>query len=126
MSELPKPGDVIGARYPFVRDTFSFFDVDGLTETKTWRPGVWFEDVGTGEDTVACAHAEGEIIFTVIDVHKPGKYATRVFLTRQFRSPDGNLFGKPKLHIWTLEKFRRLARGYRYHYWIGDEQRSPA
>jgi len=129
MSATPKIGDVRAARYPFVRDSYSYYDTEAeaSAELETWKPGVRFEVCGYyGDDSEARADGEGEIIFTVVDVHKPGKYATRVFLTRQFRDPDGGVFGKPKLHIWTLEKFNRLSRGYQYPYLIGDVQREAA
>lgn len=103
-------------KYPFVRDTYQDFNEDGYYDRPTWKPGVMWEEGFA--DATAFAHGEGEMILTAHSVHKPGRFPTRVFLTREFISPDGNRFGKGKLHIWTLEKFNRLKLGYKFHYEI--------
>jgi hypothetical protein len=108
-------GQVICVVYPFVRDTYTYWDEEGGIEAPTWRPGVRYEDCGP-EDVEAVADGEGQVEFTVVDTFKPGRYPTRVFLTRKFVTPDGKKFGKDKLHIWTVEKLRRLGRGFQVGY----------
>lgn len=110
------PGLVAEVPYPFVRSTYQEIDEDegGVTfnERPTWKPGTRFEDVGHG-DVECYADAIGRMVLTVVDVHKPGRFPTRVFYTRQWIDPDGKRFGKTgKLHIATVDAFRRRAGGY--------------
>lgn len=103
--------------YPFIRDTYTAFDEEGEYQRKTWRPGVSMEAYGPyGDEVDILAHGEGFQILTVVDVHKPGRYPTRVFYTRSWIDPDGKAFGKPRLRIATVEQFKRLSAGFRYAY----------
>lgn len=102
--------------YPFVRDNYIAFDEEGGNSTRTWNPGVSVELVSDYGDTDILAHGEGLQILTVVDVHKPGRYPTRVFYTRTWVDPDGRKFGKNKLHIATVDKFRRLSLGFKLKY----------
>ena len=115
VADLPQPGDTVRVGYPFVRDTFYTYDEEGGYEAPTWRPGVRYESDGP-ESMAAFADGEGEMRLTVVDTFKPGRYPTRVFVTRRFVRPDGAEFGKGKLHIWTIDKFRRLTKGYAQPY----------
>lgn len=108
--------------YPFLRDTYQACDEDGPHDVKTWRPGVEWGG-GLYRDSAGC-DAEGLCRFTVVSVHKPGRYPTRVFYTRQFTNPDGKPFGKGKLHMASVEKFRRLICGYRDDYDVGEPDAS--
>lgn len=120
-SRNPQAGDIVRVDYPFVRDTYMAFDgADEALSTPTWKPGVRWEPSGP-EDYGASADAVGSVEFTVVDVFKPGKFPTRVFVTRKFIAPCGRVFGKGKLHIWTLEKFRRLSRGYQHPFELAGE-----
>lgn len=120
----PNAGDVVRVAYPFVSDTYMAFDgVDEAVPVPTWKPGVRWEQCGP-EDMGAYADAVGAVEFTVVDVFKPGKFPTRVFVTRKFIDPYGRVFGKGKLHIWTLEKFRRLSRGYQHAFELAAEERA--
>lgn len=112
-------GAVFEIAYPFVRETYAGFDGDGYADVPTWRPGIRMEAIGP-EDSGAVADALGKAVFTVVDCFKPGRFPTRVFFTRKFVDPDGRSFGKGKLHIVTLEKFRRLALGYAHQFGIGE------
>ena len=121
MNALPTAGDVFRVRYPFIREPVSLYGEDGPYETLSWRPGVSIECCGPyGEDTDIVANGEGEMILTVVDVHKPGRFPTRVFYTRQFVSPDGHVFGKRGLRMTTVEAFRRRCAGYQLGYEIED------
>ena len=113
-------GDTIVIPYPFVRGTYLDLSCeDGFADKPTWTPGVRYEAVGP-EDSGAVADAIGSCAFTVEAVFKPGRFPTRVFFTRQYTNPDGAKFGKTKLHIATLDKFRRLAKGYQHPFGIGE------
>jgi len=115
---IPCAGDTFNIVYPFVRETYSGFDGEGYADIESWRPGINF--ISVSEDHSApVADAVGSAVFTVVDTFKPGRFPMRVFFTRQFVSPDGATFGKSGLHIVTLEKFRRLARGYQHPFGVG-------
>ena len=90
-------GQTYHVRYPFIRD-----------EIDAWKPGC---QAGTGY-----ADAEGQMVLTVVSVHKPGKYPERVFYTRSWIDPAGGCFGKRGLRMTTTEAFKRLASGYRHPY----------
>jgi hypothetical protein len=120
----PVAGDIYTAPYPFVRDTYVKYEAEttDLVEAPTWKPGAVLESVGPyHEEVAAVADGVGSVIYTVIDIHKPGRFPTRVFYTRQWVTPEGKMFGKVKLHIDTMEKFRRLVRGYRFDFELRDE-----
>lgn len=115
-------GDIFAFPYPFVREKYNGpIDGDWSIETMTWRPGVIHEIIAPGDDTETIAHAMGEQVLTVVSVHKPGQFPTRVFYTRQWRSPDGNLFGNGRLHIKTAQAFGWLLKGYRHEYRLEPE-----
>lgn len=119
MAEHPNAGDSFVINYPFVRSTYQDFTEDGPYEAPTWNPGVRWENVGP-EDCRAFANGVGKVRFDVVGVFKPGRYPTRVFFTRVFTTPSGSEFGKNKLRICTLEKFRRLIKGYQFYYEIEE------
>lgn len=102
--------------YPFIRDTYTEFDEDGGAERPTWRPGCRYEACGYyGDESEALADGIGTQVLTVVDVFKPGKYPTRIFYTVTWVDPEGRQFGKGKLHIAALEKFRRRTLGFMSH-----------
>lgn len=112
-------GECFEVPYPFVRDTYVSHQDDeegpSSIEVPTWKPGVRFEDEGYG-DVEAYADAMGAQLLTVVSVHKPGRFPTRVFYTRQWRDPDGAVWGKGKLRMTTLPAFTTLRGGYRHRY----------
>lgn len=67
-------------------------------------------------DIEAVADAMGAQVITVVSVHRPGRFPTRVFYTRQWRDPDGKLFGKGNLRVLSIHHFRTLTRGYRHEF----------
>lgn len=115
MSTDFKAGAEIEVAHPFVREKYHGMSEDGPFETMTWRPGVRNEFVppDTGE---MVADGIGTQIMTVVSVHKPGKFPSRVFFTRRWRSPDGREFGKPKLCVTTTAAFRTRTNGYRHEF----------
>ena len=114
-----KPGAVIEVGHPFILDDYDGLDDGGPFTTKSWRPGIRYEYVppDTGE---AVADGMGTQILTVISVHKPGRYPSRVFFTRRWRAPNGREFGKTKLCVTTLGAFRIKTRGYRHEFRLID------
>ena len=112
-------GSVFAFSYPFIREEREVYEEDGPVMMKSWRPGVRYEPVYQ-DDSEAIADGLGEQIVRVVDVHKPGRYPPRVFFTREWKDPSGKVFGKPGLHIKTLDAFRRLVSGYRYEYRVKD------
>lgn len=120
-ASIPSAGDVFHVRYPFIRETVTLCGEDGFYEARTWRPGVSIENVGPyGEDTDIVANGEGEMILTVVDTFKPGRFPRRVFYTRQFVDPNGYRFGKSGLRMTTVDAFRRRASGYQLAYDVED------
>lgn len=112
-----QPGDKFEVRYPFVRETVTLFDCDEGREETGWRPGCdreGIEDGFGGYDYAADAH--GQMLLEVVSTHKPGKFIERVFYIRQWRDPDGKVFGKNKLRVTTVAAFGRLLKGYRHEY----------
>lgn len=107
-------GAVFEVDYPFVLQAYTEWTEDGPLDRKSWKPGCAYEATHNG-GSEAYANGMGKMILTVIDVHTPGKYPTRVFYTRQWISPTGKAFGKGGLRICTLEKFRRLADRFMSH-----------
>lgn len=117
----PQEGEVFTVEYPFIRIKVTVndgSDEGGTVEIDSWQPGCRNEMRGHGEyaDAVTEADAHGQMALTVVSVHKPGRFPTRVFFVRKFTTPDGKAFGKGKLHIVTLEKFRRISRAYQHDY----------
>ncbi len=128
--EPPTPGAFFEARYPFFREKVSLPPDDPeaniYCETESWRPGTYTEVRGHGYDgepyTHTVADGVGTIILTVVSVHKPGHFPTRVFFTRRWRDPDGREFGKTKLHQTTSSWFYTLANGYRHEYEMATQK----
>ena len=109
--------------YPFVKCRATVPKDGVLQEIDSWRPGVIFIQECPEEDGYAYADAMGEMVLQVVGKFKPKGYPERVFFTRQWKRPDGILFGKKRLMIDTAAQFNRRCAGYRYPYEIdGVEQ----
>ena len=111
------------APFPFKRETY-LSPEDGSDVVSwasgtavSWAPGVRFEPMPPyGENAEAVADGEGAMLLTVVSLHKPGRYPTRVFYTRQWRDPDGKVFGDTKLRVTVVSAFRRRLTGYLHEY----------
>lgn len=121
-------GEVFEVPYPFVRDTYHGIEQDEEGEgwhevaLPSWKPGTRSEYTGAPDgDTGSVADAMGAQILTVISLHRPGKYPERVFFTRQWRDPDGKVWGKTKLRITTRGAFSALCAGYRHSFDLKSE-----
>jgi len=123
MTDHPTAGEVFTVKYPFILEDYTEWDEDGPSTFKSWVPGARFvASDAYGEESRACANGEGQMELTVVDVHKPGRFPTRVFFTRKWVDPKGRRFGKSGLHIMTLDAFRRRAKGYWHHYEIEADE----
>lgn len=120
MKQTFTPGQVIEVpNYPFTRTVFNGEDESGPFQVEGWRPGVETEFDG-GFDVESVADSTGSMILTVISTHKPGRFPERIFYTRQWRDPDGKVFGATKLRIATVEKFRRIASRYQHPFYNAE------
>lgn len=121
MAEKMNPGAVIEVAHPFVLEEVDVPDVDGIATIKSWRPGIRYEsrpflhDAGLSSSW-AVADGVGAQRLTVVSIHRPGRFPTRVFYTREWQDPTGKWFGHPRLLTKTLGSFRALIRGYRHEY----------
>jgi hypothetical protein len=118
-------GKTYEVAYPFVLEEVDLPPDDpegGMRSVKSWRPGVGFIHSDPNCDADSYADAFGQMLLTVVDVHKPGKYPARVFYTRKWRDPKGREFGKAGLRITTTPAFKRLLAGYRHEIDLIDEQ----
>lgn len=79
----------------------------------TWVPGWKAGETYYGERN--WCEGWGAELRTVVSIHRPGKYPERVFYVRQWRDPDGRVFGKKGLRIVASRDFRTWATGRRYH-----------
>src|SRR5690606_29498042 len=107
-------GDIFEVECPFVRTVYTEYDQDGPSATLTWKPGIEWELVGPEGEADMRAHGLGKVRYTVVSVHQlPRPYPTRVFFTRKWVCPDGREFGASKLHVMTLQAFRRRTVSYK-------------
>lgn len=120
-----KEGDVFDVRYPFYRDTKEVIDCDedgcSAHDVECWVPGTWSEPEPP-DNSIDVADGVGVMRLSVVSVHKPGKYPTRVFYVRTWIDPDGKEFGKRGLRVTTLSAFKRKAAGYGYEYVMSSYQ----
>ena len=110
----------------------NFRDGEGPAKTMSWRPGVRFETVEVcnryGEpdyNSETVADGVGSQTLTVVSIHKPGRFPTRVFYTRTWTDPKGKTFGKTKLRFITAGAFKTLLRGYRHEFILSPEHSVP-
>lgn len=115
-------GTICTVAYPFILAKY-WSEEDG--DCLTWRPGVGHRACGP-EDAEAYANGLGKMVLTVVSVHKPGSFPTRVFYTRKFISPDDHSFGKRKLRMTTLAAFNRRSRGFMHPFVIDENEREAA
>ena len=91
-------------------------------EMERWRPGAWNTEVDGpyGESLSYFANAVGRVRFSVVSVHTPPGYPTRVFYKRQFFRPDGTAYASGSLKNCIISKFRRDIKGFPINYEIDD------
>ena len=111
MSDLVAVETEYQISYPFVWEEWDDLQTGALIRRCSWRPGHRDVLIGDGDCVHEC-DGFGHATFHVVSIHKPPKYPARVFFERQYCDPDGKQFGKKKLHIVTLTKFKRLVLGY--------------
>lgn len=110
-SWLPEIGKTYEREWPFLREKVElvYWDiVDPSEDYETWKPGFEMEQQAPYGDSWPVAHGMGAELFTVVSTHKPGpKYPTRVFYIRQWRDPDGKVFGQRSLRQCVAWAFRK-------------------
>ncbi len=117
---------VIEVTYPFIRTTYDSYDELEGTHAKlpTWQAGVGGMDFNGYSGTFRAfgANAEGQMILTIVSIHKPGKYPERIFYTRQYRDPDGKIYGKTNLKIMATRSLKRYFKWFGEPYEIVDRK----
>lgn len=83
-----------------------------------WRPGIRWEEGYSDKDAVA--DGVGAMLIVEVGRYTPPGYRERVFYTRQFVKPSGEVVGCPKLKVIGAGGFTRLCRGWRYGYELVD------
>lgn len=116
-----EPSKIHEVHYPFVIDEYDAIDDEGHSSRGlSWRPGTKYISGYCevfGETARNVAEGMGHMLITPIKrVEFPGNYHTRIFYIRQWRDPDGKVFGKTKLRVTTQQGFKRLLGGFRYSY----------
>jgi hypothetical protein len=111
----PPLGQFHIVRYPFSRTTYDSFYDDESKPIKCWRPGCDRDADDDGNVTWSC-EGHGEMLLEVVGEFKPGRFPARVFYVRQWRDPDGKVFGIGKLRMTTRTNFDRMLKGYRHNY----------
>lgn len=117
MGKKPQAGDEFRVKFPFYVDVYNGQDDSGPYQEEVWIPGCRSQMLPP-DDCECVAQGEGEMVLTVVDTFKPGKYPERVFYTRKFIDPDGKEFGRGKLRMTTIPAFMRRCSGYYYEYRI--------
>lgn len=93
---------------------------DPERETERWRPGAWETKYIYPDDACALAHGVGRVQFTVVSVHTPPRYPTRVFYTRQFFMPDGSPYASSRLKNCIANKFAKDIKAFPFHYEVEE------
>jgi len=118
MVAIFEPGQVFERPHPFtiVRENIG----DPEFETERWRPGAWDVTDEDPEYASPLANGVGLVKYTVISVHKPPGYPTRVFFTRQFFLPDGSSYRGSRLKNCISSKFAKDIKGLPFHYEVEE------
>jgi len=111
-------GDTFEVEYPFVRCLYTEYDNDGPCDMASWKPGARYEECC--DDVEAVADGIGKQVLTVVGTFQPPRFPGRVAFTVKWIDPNGNTFGKNRLHITIVDVFRRRVRGYRDHFSVRD------
>ena len=103
--------------YPFSRVMYTPPpDEDGqFTDILSWRPGIWWNQVAS-DDSAVLADGMGKMILSIVSIHKPGKWPTRVFYVREWKTPEGKMFGKQRCMVKAQSAFKGLLNGYRHQF----------
>lgn len=107
--------------YPFHRAVKSYYDGECEVQEECWIPGPK-SDFCPPDRSEFVADGIGKMLIEEVSRHKPGKYPERIFYVRKWQDPDGKVFGRPALRIATVEKFKRLLKGYKYEFYLEGEE----
>ncbi|MGR9413118.1 hypothetical protein [Rhizobium leguminosarum] len=108
-------GAVFERKHPFTWVEARQSD-DPADVIERWRPGAWETTLIPPDDACAACHGEGTVKYTVISVHKPARYQTRVFFTRHFCDPEGGWYAPNKLHHRVMTKFLSEIEEFGFRY----------
>ncbi|MCD4509746.1 hypothetical protein LQT97_00715 [Brucella pseudogrignonensis] len=113
-------GMIFEREHPFTLVTEKHCDPEETYER--WRPGAWNTEVDApyGESVTFYANAVGRVRFSVVSIHTPPGYPTRVFYKRQFFMPDGKAYASGSLKNCIISKFRRDIKEFPINYEIDD------
>lgn len=105
MARLFEAGEVFERVHPFTWVT----ERRGATEdvVERWRPGAWDTKPIAPDDAIAACNGLGTVKFSVVSVHTPPGYPTRVFFKREFTQPDGEKYAASKLINCIARKFAK-------------------
>ena len=122
----PSEGDEIRRPHPFTRMVGQCWsDLDDRNKTR-WRAGVWDCQFVPPDHFKPVAHGMGEVLIRVVHCAKlPKPYPRRVFYTRQFTAPDGLEWGKSKLVIHGIGKFRKTCAPFEFDNYVVNPDREP-
>lgn len=116
-------------RYPFILTKFFVHDPDsphGGFEDEGWTPGCDKDKAENGQEWDFSADGLGAMVLEVVKiVALPGSFQTRIFYVRQWRDPDGKVFGKRRLRVTTKSAFSKIAKGYRHDFYLDGEIVTP-
>jgi hypothetical protein len=118
MAATFQPGDVFERKHPFTWVVERHGEPD--RDTERWRPGAWETKYIPPDDACAICHGEGTVKFTVVSVHTPPKYPTRVFFTRQFFMPDGKPYASSRLKNCIIAKFSKDIKAFPFLYEVEE------
>lgn len=107
--------------WPFKRTTYTQWDEDGPAEVATWAPGWDYKILDEHGNSASVWDGEGAVIFTVVSLHRPSpRYPERAFYIRQWRSPDGKVFGRDTLRMITARALKGWLRGSKTRHLFTD------
>lgn len=107
------PGAVFERWHPFKREEVNRWNEEGGYKAMSWIPG-WRYEMYCQDDGEPVWDGEGVEIRRLVSLHKPDRYPERAFYVRQWRDPDGKVFGKTALRMTTSSAFRK---------WVATDKR---
>ncbi|PCI04587.1 MAG: hypothetical protein COB78_09855 [Hyphomicrobiales bacterium] len=99
-------------KYPFALDKYPSYSDTPAQEV--WIPGFKVSEDETENGNILYAHDHGKAIYTVVSIHRPGKYPIRVLYTRHWVDPTGTAIKGKGLRCLSIAKFKRDSTKYAY------------
>lgn len=113
--------------YPFVRTVYNGYAADiGEYQDEGWRPGCDRDRSPADGIDDHTADGLGAMLIQVVEVVRlPGGFAPRVFYVRQWRDPDGKVFGKRRCRVTTTSALAKTIKGYRHEFYLDGDLIHP-